>query len=428
MYFMRSTKTGLAAWAWNLNSRVSKKEQVPNMTMATTAPSPAVQRRLLLVLGALNFIVGMGAFVVVGVMTTVADAMQISKATAGWTLTIYAIVYAITSPILISVTGQFDRQRIVLVGIVVFLCGSVTCGLATDFPILLVGRAMMAVGGGLVTPVTASLGVALVAPSERGRALAIVFGGLTLAQVTGVPVGAWLGYAYGWSSAFFAVAILAAFGLLAVMFLVPSGIPVPRTSLATLGSVLLTLKLLIAILFTAFFVGGLYTVYTFLVPFLESRFALGRDGVTVFLTVFGIGAVVGNSVGGFLTDRIGTTKTLAIVAVSQLILMPILTIIPMTIYLTGLMIGLWSIFAWSFNVPQQVRLASLDGPRTPVLLSLNAAAIYVGGSVGSLVGGQVLQQGGVEKLGLGGAALVGIALFSLSLTDVLKTRKIGDAA
>jgi MFS transporter, DHA1 family, inner membrane transport protein len=388
------------------------------------SPAPILARlptKLLALLGAGNFFVGMGAFVVVGVITPVAAAFEISKADAGWMLTVYALVYAISSPVLVAITGALERQRILMSGLTIFFCGSAVSALAPNFTVLLFGRATMAVGGGLVTPVSAAIAVALVPPESRGKALAIVFGGLTLAQVFGVPTGAWLGYAFGWPSAFAAVCALTIVGIVGVGLLVPVGIIVPKTSLATLGAILATPRLITAVAFTAFFVASLYTVYTYLAPLLEARLGLGRDGITTMFLIFGMGAVVGNSLGGFMTDRFGPQKTLLVLCAVQLILMPMITVVPFTLYLMAGMIAVWSIFAWSFNVPQQIRLANLDGPRTPVLLALNAAAIYLGGSLGSLVGGQVLLRANMDWLGPVGAAFAVLAMITLLLARTFRT-------
>lgn len=160
---------------------------------------------------------------------------------------------------------------------------------------LLTGRALMAIGGGLVTPVSASVGVALMPPEQRGRALAVVFGGLTLAQAIGVPICAWIGYAMGWRTAFAGIVGLTLVCLVLLQVRLPRGLAVPRTTLASLGAVLRAPRLLIAVLFTALFLGGAYVFYAFLAPFAEARYGVGRDGVTALLLVFGLGAVIGNT-------------------------------------------------------------------------------------------------------------------------------------
>jgi len=370
-------------------------------------------RVLLLVLAFANFVVGMGAFVAIGILSPVATAFAISKAQAGWVLTAYAMVYAVSSPLLVAGSGRLDRAPVLVAGLGLFTLGAACAAAAPSFALLLAARALMALGGALVTPVAASVGIAASPPERRGQALATVFGGLTLAQVLGVPAGAWLGYAYGWQVAFGAVAALALLSVVVLWRLVPRGLAVPPASLATLRQVLATPRLMLAVAFTAFFIGGLYTLYTFLAPLAESRQGLGRDGVTTLLLVFGVGAVVGNSLGGWLTDRVGTERALAVLCVIQVVVMPLLSLWAAPLLVFGAGVALWSVFAWSFNVPQQARLAQLDPPRTPVLFALNAAAIYVGSSVGSSVGGAVLTRAGFDALGLAGSGLMALALLSL---------------
>lgn len=377
-------------------------------------------RTLLFLLAFANFVVGMGAFVVVGVLSPLADAFGIDKGTAGWVLTAYALVYAVASPVLVALSGALDRRTVLAAGFALFLAGAAGAALAPSFALLLVARAVMAVGAGLITPVAASIGVALVEPQARGRALATVFGGLTLSQVLGVPVGAWAGYAYGWHAAFFGVVGLSVLALAAVLWAVPRGLKVPLTSLATLGAVLVRPRLVAAVGFTVLFIAGLYNLYTYLGPFLEGRLGLGRDGITAMLALFGLGAVLGNVMGGMLTDRIGPGRTLVGLCTAQIVLMPVLTLVPLGLVATAALVAGWSLCAWSFMVPQQARLAALDPASTPVLFALNAAAIYIGGSLGALSGGAILAAQGIAPLGLGGAVLVTLALASLWLVARLR--------
>ena len=380
-----------------------------------TAPLPTLTPKGLLALLVLaNFVIGMGAFVVVGILTPFAAAMAVTPATAGWLLTAYALVYAVASPPLVALTGGLDRRSVLLAGLALFGLGAAAAALAPSFPAVLAARALMAVGGGLVTPVCAAVAVGLTPPADRGRALATVFGGLTLAQVLGVPVGAWLGYQLGWQAAFAAVAVLCAAVLVALGALVPRGIAVPRASLAALGQVLASGWRMGAVGFTVLFLGGTYCVYTFLAALLEARLGLGRDGVTLMLLIFGGGAVLGNWAGGRLADRIGSNQTLLILCAGQVFLLPLVAWVSLPFVPMAVLVAVWSVFTWSFMAPQQARLAGLDAPRTPILFALNASAIYVGASVGTLAGGLALERtGGFAALGLTGAAFMLAAGWSI---------------
>lgn len=381
-----------------------------------TASASNPQGRLgatLWLLALANFAVGMGAFVVIGILTPVAQDLGITKAQASWLLTVYALVYATSSPLLVAVTGRLERSTALVGGMAAFSLGALAAAMSSHLVGVLAARCLMALGAGLVTPVAASVGVALAGAEGRGRALAVVFGGLTLAQALGVPLGAWLGYAYGWRTAFGVVVVLGALASAAMWLSLPRGVRVPVASLASLAAVLRSARQSVAVAFTALFIGALYVYYTFLAPFLEARFQLGRDGVTIVLAIFGAGAVVGNSVGGLLTDRVSPHRTLLLLCAAQLVLLPTLSLAALPLPLFVALVGLWSVCSWSFMVPQQARLALLSPERIPVLFALNAAAIYVGGSVGSALGGAALQAAGFTWLGPLGAVLVLLALGSL---------------
>jgi MFS transporter, DHA1 family, inner membrane transport protein len=381
------------------------------MTQVPPLPPP---KGLLALLALANFVIGMGAFVVVGILTPFAADMGITATTAGWLMTAYALVYAVASPPLVALTGGLDRKTVLLAGLTLFGIGAAAAALSPSFVWVMASRAIMAVGGGLVTPVCASVAVGLTPPADRGRALATVFGGLTLAQVLGVPVGAWLGYQLGWQATFVTVAALCAVVWAAFALLVPRNIAVPRASLAALGQVLSSGWRMGAVAFTVLFLSGTYSVYTYFAALMEARLGLGRDGVSLMLAIFGAGAVLGNLAGGRMADRIGSNQTLLVLCCAQMVLLPLLSWAPLPFAPMAILVTVWSVFTWSFMAPQQARLAGLDAPRTPILFALNASAIYVGASVGTLAGGLVLDQtGGFGALGLVGAAFMLAAGWSI---------------
>jgi len=271
-----------------------------------------------------------------------------------------------------------------------------------------------AFGGALYTPVASAAAVGLSPPAERARALGIVFGGLTLAQVAGVPLGSYLGYAFGWRMAFWTVVALSLAAVPIILLSVRRGIEVPPASVRTLVAVLGSGRLMLAVAFTALFMGGAYVVYTFIGPMMEERFALGAGGVTLFLLLFGVGAVVGNAIGAWLTTRIGSDHALRLLAASQIVLMPALTLLPGGVTVALALTLLWSLAAWSFMVPQQARLVSLAPQYQGLLLALNASAIYVGVSIGSTLGSYSLALVPTfGALGIVGAAVAVLALASL---------------
>jgi MFS transporter, DHA1 family, inner membrane transport protein len=385
------------------------------------APSPSLSR-LTTILSLANFAIGMGAFVVIGILTPIADAFAMTKAEAGWVLTAYAISYAILSPLGVALSGSFSRRSVLIAGLSLFAIAMAASALSQTANQLFAARSLAALGAGLFTPVAASVAFSLAAPEARGKALASVFFGLTLAQALGVPAGAWLGYTFGWQSAFAVVVVLTLIALVMVVMTVPKQIPFQVNTLATLGAALSDWRSVLSVLFTATFLGAIYVLYTYFAPFLETRLGFGRDGISLFLFLFGIGAVIGNILGGKLTDSIGPANTLMTLCAAQIVLLACLSLLPLNTILAGVLTLTWSVFGWSFMVAQQARLVRQTPSRQAVVLALNSAAIYVGAVVGSWAGGKVLEAQGPAVLGLAASAAMLVALVHLLVSERVPPR------
>ena len=362
---------------------------------------------LLALLSACNFVVGMGAFVVIGMVPLLAEDLGVSTAAAGNTMTAYAIAYAVMSPLMVSLTGRMGRRRVLAAGLAVFALATLMSALATNIMTLYMARALAAAGAGVVTPVGAAVVAALAPKTAQGKSIAAFYFGLTLSQVLGVPAGGWVAFTYGWRTAFWIVLVLAVLAASLVWLRVPAGLRFTPVSLRDLGNTLKDGVVMGAVLFTASFLGAVYVLFTFLAPLLTQTMGFGRDGITLVLLAFGLGAVVGNLIGGWLTDKLGPVKSLVILCFGQIVLMPVFSGLPFATWVVFTLVFLWSVSGWSFMAPQQVRLLELEPQIAGVVLALNAAAIYVGTAVGSAVGGIVQSIGDVTWLG----AAAGVAAF-----------------
>ncbi len=377
-------------------------------------PAP---RLLIPTLSAVNFIVGMGAFLTVGIIEPIADDFGVTDAQSGALLTTYAILYAILSPLLVSLTGKIGRRRVLAMGLAIFGLSALISAIAPTLFTLHVSRGIAAMGAGVITPVTAAVAAMLTAPERRARTLAAVFAGLTIAQAVGIPVGGWVAYTFGWRYAFAIVAILSVPALFILWRIVPAGLSFAPVSLRDLGKTLTDAPLMAAVLFTATFLGSIFVLYTYFAPLLAADMGYARDGITVALFIFGLGAIAGNYVGGALSDRIGASRTLLILTVLQIVTLPLYSYLPLPTPILMAYTFLWSVIGWSFGAAQQVRLVSLDPARAPVLLSLNAACIYVGAAAGSAIGGAVIEARSESALGLAAALVMVAGLAHLIASD-----------
>ncbi|MEX0338827.1 MAG: MFS transporter [Arenibacterium sp.] len=376
-------------------------------------------RLVIPVLSGANFMIGMGAFMVIGLLNPVAEDFAISPARAGLLMTLYAMSYAILSPLLVSLTGAVGRRRILAGGLTLFAFGNLLAAFAPNDTTLFFARILAASGAGLVTPVAASVAAGLSEPGRQARALAAVFFGLTLAQVLGVPAGSYIAFTFGWRVAFFIVFALSLPIVALIWFFVPAGLAFQPVSIRDLGRTLISPRQMVALLFTLLFVGGTYVVYTYISPLLGRMMGFERDGITLILLLFGLGAVVGNLLGGQLSDRIGTVRTLCLLAIVQACVLPGFSALPLPVVAVFALSFVWSAFGWSFTAPQQARLIGIDPENASVMLALNAGCIYLGSALGSWIGGMILSASGntpsdAAFLSLGWAG-GGVALASLGV-------------
>jgi MFS transporter, DHA1 family, inner membrane transport protein len=384
-------------------------------------------RSLLLLLSAANFVIGFGAFVVIGLVEPIALRYGVSPALAGNTMTAYAVAYALGSPVAIALTGRLPRRNVLGLGMALFTLGSLFSALAPSIETLFAARVLAAFGAGLFTPAAAAVGAALVPPEKRAQTLSTIFAGLTIAQVVGVPAGTWLGYTFGPSPAFAVATGLSLMAAVAVLLVVPKDVTLAPTSLAALGRVLRTPHLIVAISFTATFLASIYVVYTYLGPLLTHLYGLEKGAKSIMFLIYGSAAVLGNFVGGWSTNRFGTGRTLLFLCIIHLLLLYLVPNVGFGVVPTAALLFLWALTGWSFLTPQQTRLVSIDSTQVQPLFALNASCVYVAAAVGSAIGSATINRLGYEHLGLV-ATLVGVlAIGHLILSDRLVATKRGQS-
>ncbi|MGA0610828.1 MFS transporter [Caldimonas sp. KR1-144] len=376
-------------------------------------------RGLHAVLAVSNFAQGLGAFAVIGALASLIQELQVPVHQAGLVVSLYAAVYAVGSPLLVAWSSRIGRRTVLAAGLLVIALGALVGVLAQSFGVLLAGRALMAIGGGLVTPVAGAIGVATSTPHNRGRVLSTVFAGLTIAQALGLPLGAWLVGVSGFRATFVVIAVASIAAAALVWRAVPRQLATTSAGLKALGSVLVEPRLVAALSFIVFFIGGNFVFLTYLTPFLESRYQFHGHALAGVLLLYGLGAVAGNVLGGRMADRLGAVPTLVVLCAVQLLALPALSLLSLAPWIAVALLVVWSVFAWSVHATQQARLVALDTPRAPVLLALHSSGIYIGASAGSAIAGRVLEAYGDRWLGPAGAVLMLLAAASLLLVSVI---------
>ncbi len=370
-------------------------------------------RILLLALG--MFAVGTDTYVVTGILSTVAHAMGVSVSVAGQLVTAFSLTYGLDAPILAALTGRWAPHRVLIASLVLFCLSNVGSALAPTFPLLMLTRILTGCCAAVYAPLTYSTGVALAPPEKRGRALALVVIGQTVATVLGAPLGTWIGERFGWHFSFAMVAVLAGIAFLALLL---SGLPSistpPVMSLRQRLTPVTQPRLIIALL-PAFFVNiAVFNVYTYISPLLQHNLPL--VDISGLLVAFGLGIVVGNWSGGVIADRVGPLRPMVIGLVLFLIIQIIMPLTTVTWLGALITLFVYSLVAALAFIPQQHRLLSLAPEHANVMLALNNSTLFLGIAGGAALGGLALRFVAVTQLGWISVGPVLLAMLFLAIS------------
>ncbi|UKY52130.1 MFS transporter [Streptomyces inhibens] len=343
-------------------------------------------RLLLLALG--TFAVGTDSMVMAGILGLMARDLDISVPAAGQMVTVFALSYAVLAPVLATATARLPRRRVLLTALTVFTVANALSAVAPNYPVLLATRVLAAAGAALYTPTANAVATTLVPPERRGRALATVLGGMTVATALGVPLGTYIGRT-DWRLTMWLVVALGAAAFLGLALLM-RGLPAPTAApdLRTRLTPLRNRRVLGAATTTLVFFLAINTVYIYLGTAVRPATGGDTGRLSLIMLVTGVASVAGNWLGGRAVDRLGTRVVLltgGTVSAAFSFALPWAS----TTMTTALIYAAISPLAgWAVAVALPHHLASIDAPNTPLLISLNSSALYLGvasaGGVGSL--------------------------------------------
>lgn len=376
------------------------------------------------VLAAGAFAVGTSGYVVAGILPAVSVELGVSAVAAGQLTTVFAFAFAIGAPVLATLTGTWDRRTVLLVSLLTAAAGNVLAALAPDYALLLVGRAVTALGAAGYLPAATLVASRLLGPARHGRAVAFVFGGFAFSLVLGVPAGNLLGVAVGYHAVFGLVTVCCVAAGAAVWLLLPSVAAPPEAGMRARAASAGDSAVLMMLGVTAAAVLATMSVYTFVVPLLVESAGIDDHVIGMLLSVYGLGALVGNMLGGWITDRLGGVRTASLMLIMFVAVMLSWPFTATTTAGAALAVFLWSLPIWAFNPAAQERLLALAPESGGLVLSLHTSAIYLGQGMSGVVGGVVVDRFGVLGLPLVSAAFgaTALALFGMSLLRFPRAR------
>lgn len=369
----------------------------------------------LLALTVSAFAIGTTEFVIVGLIPTIANDLNASLPSAGLLVSIYALGVAIGAALLTALTGKLPRKLLVLGLMLLFTVGNLVAWQAPGYESLMMARILTGLAHGVFFSIGATIATSLVAKDKAASAIAIMFSGLTVALVTGVPLGTFIGQHFGWRATFLAVSALGVIAFIASLIFIPRNLQhnKPASVLQQL-QVLKQPRLLLVYAMTAVGYGGTFVAFTFLAPILEQITGLNSGSVALVLLVYGISVAVGNIWGGKLADKKGPIAALQIIFGGLALVLLVFTFTASTPWLAIATVLVWGAFAFG-NVPglqvYVVQQAAQHAPQSiDVASGLNIAAFNLGIALGAWGGSLIVDQWGLEHTPWIGALIVVIAL------------------
>lgn len=390
----------------------------PSSARASGAWPPAL---IALSVGA--FGIGTTEFVIMGLLQQVAGDLGVDIPAAGLLITGYALGVFVGAPLLTALTARMPRKALLVALMAIFTVGNLACALAPDYAWLMVARVVTSLAHGTFFGVGAVVATGLVAPERRAWAIAIMFTGLTLASLLGVPAGTWLGQVAGWRATFWAVTGIGVIAMAVIAWRVPrAAAKTDAVSLGAMFSVLARPQVLLGLAMTVLGFAGVFVVFTYIEPLLMREAGFSEAAVSPLLLVLGAGLIAGNLLGGWLADARPTAALLGTLAA----LAAVLAATSLAVDSHAAMVvalALFGVAAFATVAPLQMRvLQAAEGAGQSLASSLNIAAFNLGNAFGAWLGGAAIDRG----LGFGAlpwlAALVTLAGLAVALGGVALQR------
>ncbi len=364
------------------------------------------------------FGIGVTEFAPMGMLPVIAGDLHISIPSAGLLISAYAMGVLIGAPLMTLTTARCDRRTLLIALMGIFTLGNALSALADGYWMLMAARVITSFNHGAFFGVGSVVAASLVPPDKRAGAVAAMFTGLTVATIGGVPLATWVSEAIGWRSAFAGIAGVGALAMLSLRLALPS---LPSTGSGDIRGELRVLTrgpVMMALALTTIGFGGVFTVFTYIVPILRDVTHGSTGYITAMLMLFGIGATIGNGLGGRLADRSVDRTLMTMLAIMALTLLGF-TILMQWPVTAAIAILIWGIASFAIVPPLQMRVMDAASDAPNLASAMNIGAFNLGNAIGAALGGGVISAG----LGLPAVSLAGAAMAALALVTLLVSRR-----
>ncbi|MDP4099321.1 MFS transporter [Paenibacillus sp. P96] len=367
-------------------------------------------------LALVSFLVGTSEYIISGILDQIAQTLGVSVAAAGQLITVFSLTYAIGTPILMAVTAQMDRRKLLLYSLGLFIISNLLAFTLPGFGMFIAARIAMALGAGMVVVTALTMAAKIAAPGKQASSIATVTMGFTASLIIGVPIGRVISHQFGWKAVFLGIALVGILSLIVLALTIPrikGDKPVP---LGKQFALLARPEVALGLGITFFWLSGYSLAYTYISPYLLEVSGLNESLLSLALLVFGIASLVGSKAGGYSADKRGVAFTLTGGMALHIISLMLLTMAHSVVSIFAVLI-LWSFAAWSSGPTQQYNLASLVPESSGVLLSLNQSTMQLSMAVGAGMGGVIIEQASLASVTWFAALGVAIATAGVLLLN-----------
>lgn len=356
------------------------------------------------------FLIGTIEYIITGIIQMVAHDLHVTTSTAGLLVTSLALSAAIGAPIVIALTINMDRRKILTWTLIIFILSNFITSISHSFEMVMITRVLQGISGGTAIVVAMAVATRLVEREKRGTAIGIILMGLSSSLVLGVPIGTFLSSMIGWKALFAAIGVITLIPLIVVYRRIPSMKEQEPVTLRMQLSILKDKRILLAVAVTLFYVGGYSTLFTYLTPFLQKSANLSITEISGILLLAGICSFLGSSLGGMAADKKGPIFTIFSGIILQIMMLMLLAFVTGNLVVMVAVIMIWMIATWSTSPAQQLYLVTLVPKSPDIALSVNTSFIQFGFALGSGLGGIVLNGTSVLNLSWLSAGTVFLAL------------------
>lgn len=364
------------------------------------------------------FSLGVGSLSIIGTLPQIATSIGHGKEDIAFLVSVFSITFAVTAPLLQIAFGHLPPKRVLVAGLALMAAGAFGSALAPDYGLLFAARILAAVGGAAIGPVVSALGASLVPDEQRGHALAVVFGGMTIALVLGVPLSSWLGATIGWRATLGLIGIITLTVAVLVAFFAAAGSAGPRIRLAHLFEVMTRPTVATGIAVMVLQMAGICATYTMISPVLREQFGAGDNLVSILLMVYGVAGISGNVLARRIAMIWSADRAITTALIGLIVVFAALYLTPGWVLSAAAILCLWAVSNDIFMPSQQRRMVELAPEVRGLVLALNSSAIYAGIAAGSFTSGWLF-----PVTGLSGLPLASIAFLALSLGALWLSRR-----